>query len=61
MSLNRQFDYKCRSLALCTLHFHRPAMPFGHNIIRQTQPQTRSFAHGFGRKKGLEDFGFRSV
>jgi len=33
-----------------------PACPFGHNIIRQTEPQTRSLPGRFGGEKGLEDF-----
>ena len=31
-------------------------MPLRHNVIRQTQPQTRSLPSRFGRKKRLKDF-----
>ena len=33
-------------------------MPFGYNVIRQTQPQTRALPGRFGGEKGLEDFVF---
>ena len=31
-------------------------MPFRHNIMRQTQPQTSAFPGRFGGEKGLKDF-----
>ena len=31
-------------------------MPLRHNIIRQTQPQTRALPGRFGGEEGLEDF-----
>ena len=31
-------------------------MPFRHNIMRQTQPQTRPLPGRFGGEEGLEDF-----
>ena len=36
-------------------------MPLRHNIIGQTQPQTRSLPSGLGGKKRLEDFVFDRV
>lgn len=54
----RQPYRKCRSFSFHTLHSNRPAMPFGYNIVRQTQPQACALACGFGGEKGLKDFGF---
>ena len=33
-------------------------MPFGDNIIRQTQPQSRTLARRLSGEERLEDFGF---
>jgi len=33
-------------------------MPLDHNVIRQTQPQTRPLPSWFGGEKRLEDFVF---
>ena len=33
-------------------------MPLRHNVMRQTQPQTRALPGRFGGEEGLEDFAF---
>ena len=33
-------------------------MPLGHNVISQTEPQTRALPSRLGGEKGLEDFVF---
>jgi hypothetical protein len=38
------------------IHFKRPAVAFGYNIIRQTQSQTCSLPSGLGGEKSLKDF-----
>ena len=53
-----------RPYLVLTFHFQTPPMPFRHNVIRQTQPQTRALPGRFGGEKGLEDFltdGFRNA
>lgn len=41
---------------LCAIHLQTSTMPLHHNIIRQTQPQSRPLPGRLGGEEGLEDF-----
>ena len=53
-----------RPYLVLTFYFQTPPMPLRHNIIRQTQSQTRPLPSRLGGEEGLEDFladGFRDA